>query len=123
VTTVKYFLMIHNSPELFASLSKEEMDELMGAHGPFQEELKASGELVAFAALADPANTRLVKTTDGVPVVTDGPFLEAKEFLGGYYIVDCDGIDRAVEIAAKLPETRYLGIEIRPVMHEAGLEM
>jgi hypothetical protein len=120
---VKYFLMIHNSPELFASLSKEEMDAMMNAHEPFQEELRATGELLGFAALADPANTRLVKTTDGVAAVTDGPFLEAKEFLGGYYIVDCDGIDRAVEIAAKMPESKYLGVEVRPVMAASGLEM
>jgi hypothetical protein len=120
---MKYFLMIHNSPELFASLSTAEMEEMMNAHGPFQEELTGTGELVGFAALADPANTRLVKTTDGVPVVTDGPFLEAKEYLGGYYVVDCDGVERACEIAAKMPESKYLGVEVRPVMVATGLEM
>ena len=60
---------------------------------------------------------------DGAPVVTDGPFLEAKEHLAGYYEVDCESIERAVELAAMMPEARYQGVEVRPVMGPAGDEM
>jgi hypothetical protein len=120
---MKYLLIIHDNPALMETLPKDELDAIMNAHEPFQAELKASGELVGFAALADPSNSRVVRVRDGVPAVTDGPFVEAKEYLAGFYVIDCDTPERAAEIAAKLNETKHVGIEIRPVMHEAGLEM
>jgi hypothetical protein len=120
---VKYLLMIHNNPEFLEALAPGELDELMAAHGPFQELLRETGELVGFAALADPSNSRTVRVRDGVPAVTDGPYLEAKEHLAGYYEVDCASIERAVELAALLPEARYQGVEVRPVMGPAGDEM
>jgi hypothetical protein len=54
---------------------------------------------------------------------TDGPYVEAKEFLAGYYAVDCDTVERAVELAGQLPDARYTAIEVRPVMNDSGLEM
>ena len=120
---VKYLLIIHNNPAFLDALSAAELDELMAAHGPFQEQLRETGELIGFAALADPANSRTVRVRDGAPVVTDGPFLEAKEHLAGYYEVDCESIERAVELAAMMPEARYQGVEVRPVMGPAGDEM
>lgn len=68
----------------------------------FTQELIDSGELVDNRGLAAPVLTRRVQLRDGVPVVTDGPYAETQEVLAGYWIVDCDGIDRATEIAARL---------------------
>ena len=56
------------------------------------------------------------------PVVTDGPYAEAKEYLGSFTIVDCDSLERALEIAARNPAARYWGVEVRPLMHEANVE-
>ena len=120
---MKYLLIIHNNPALLESLSPAELDALGSAHGPFQEATRASGALVGFAALADPSASRVVRVADGVPAVTDGPFLEAKEHLAGFYVVDCESMERAQELAAQLVEARYLGVEVRAVMDEAGLEM
>lgn len=120
---MKYLLIIHNNPALLESLPPAEMEAVMAAHGPFQEAIRASGELVGFAALADPSASRVVRVTDGAPAVTDGPFLEAKEHLAGFYVVDCESAERAYELAAQMPEARYAGVEVRPVMAEAGLEM
>ena len=55
--------------------------------------------------------------------VTDGPFAEAKEFLAGYYMVDCESLERAVELAGKIPDATVNPIEVRPVMESGGLEM
>ena len=55
--------------------------------------------------------------------MTDGPYVEAKEFLAGYYVVDCDSVERANELAALIPDTRYTAIEVRPVMDAGGEEM
>ena len=77
----------------------EEIDALL-------KELKESGELVATDPLADPAQTKTVRVSRGVPVITDGPLAEAKEHFGGYLIVDCESIERPVEIAARWPRAR-----------------
>ena len=64
-----------------------------------------------------------MRVEDAGTSVTDGPYAEAKEQLGSFTIVDCDSLERAVEIAALNPAARYVGVEIRPLMHEASLEM
>ncbi|WP_205862184.1 YciI family protein [Planosporangium thailandense] len=101
--------------------------EELGAHIAFMQEvnatLAASGELVDAQGLAMPDQARIVRAgRDGAPVVTDGPFAETKEFLAGYWIVDCAGPERAVEIAARVSAAPGPGgaplnmpIEVRPV--------
>jgi hypothetical protein len=66
---------------------------------------------------------RTVRVRDGVPAVTDGPFAEAKEQMVGYCIVDCETQERAVEIAARWPDARLWGMEVRPLLSPDGLEM
>ena len=120
---MRYLLIIHNNPALLESLPREELEAMAGAHEPFIQELTDSGELVGFEALADPSTSKVVRVRDGLPAVTDGPFAEAKEYLAGYYVVDCESQERAVELAAKMPEARYQGVEVRAVTTGAGLEM
>jgi hypothetical protein len=120
---VKYLLIIHNNPALMATLPAEEQAAIGDAHDGFQETLRGTGELVGFAALADPDLSRVVRVSDGVPAVTDGPFVEAKEYLAGYYVIDTETPERAAEIAAMLLEARHVGIEVRPVMASGGLEV
>ena len=86
-------------------------------------ELKDSGELVATDPLADPAQTKTVRVAGATPVITDGPLAEAKEHCGGYLIVDCESIDRAVEIAVRWPSSRFAPLEVRPIMDIGGVEM
>ena len=71
--------------------------------------------------MADQVNAKMVRATGGTPVVTDGPYAEAKEYLGSFTIVDCDSLERALEIAARNPAARYWGVEVRPLMHEADV--
>jgi hypothetical protein len=85
------------------------------------KELKESGELLSTDPLADPAQTKTVRVEGGAPVVTDGPLAEAKEHFGGYLIVDCETLERAVDIAARWPSSRFAPIEVRPIM-EIGAE-
>lgn len=120
---MKYLLMIHMNPTIFETLSEEERDAMFSAHEAFQQPIRESGELLGFAALADPSNSRTVRVRGGVPAVTDGPYVETKEFLAGYYAVDCESLERAVELAAQIPDAQYTAIEVRPVMDEAGLEL
>ena len=87
------------------------------------EEIRQSGELVATEPLADPVQTKTVRPAEGAPVVTDGPLAGAKEHFGGYLIVDCETIERAVEIAARWPSARFAPIEVRPILDVGGADM
>ncbi|MEV4177582.1 YciI family protein [Nonomuraea sp. NPDC049709] len=95
-------------------------DEVMAEVDALMAELVESGELVGGQALDGPASARTVKVRDGVPAVTDGPFPEAKEYLAGYLVVECDGLDRATDIAARWPDARLCAMEVRPVIDEVS---
>jgi hypothetical protein len=120
---MKYLLMIYMNPSVFESLTEAEKETVFTAHDGFQKALTESGELIGFAALADPSQSRTVRVRDGALAATDGPYVEVKEFLAGYYAVDCETVERAVELAGRIPDAKYTGIEVRPVMEASGLEM
>ena len=71
--------------------------------------MRKSGELITTQALVDPSQAAVVTVRNGQPVVTDGPFLEAKEYLGGFYLVDCEDKERAIELAAQIPDAAIDG--------------
>jgi hypothetical protein len=120
---MKYLLLIQMNPAVFEALSEAEKNVVFAGHDAFSAELKETGELLGFVALADPASSTTVRVRDGSVDATDGPYAETKEFLAGYYAVDCETPERAIELAAKIPDAAFNAIEIRPVMAEAGLEM
>ncbi|HWI70773.1 MAG TPA: YciI family protein [Baekduia sp.] len=118
---MKYMILIYDNaqtrehflgnPELGA-----EIDAIMA-------ELTESGEFLGGEALADPSQTRTIRVVDGVPAVTDGPFAEAKEHLGGYLMVECETPERAADIARRWPSARFTPLEVRPLMSPDGAEM
>ena len=120
---MKYMLLIYGNEENWTSLGPGELAELVRQTDALNQELLASGELVGAYGVADQLNAKMVRVSDGVPAVTDGPYAEAKEYLGSFTIVDCESLDRALEIAAQNPASRYWGIEVRPLMHEANPDM
>jgi len=122
---MKFLLVLHNNPAVISALGPEEQQKLMDGHGAFIEATQKSGELVVTQALGDPSQSAVVRVRNGVPVVSDGPYLEAKEFLGGYYLIDVADRERALELAAQIPDASIegMGVEVRPIMFEAGLEM
>ncbi|OLT17556.1 hypothetical protein BJF78_36635 [Pseudonocardia sp. CNS-139] len=118
---MKYMLIMQLNPAAFDALTEEQREAVMTGHEAFMDTIKASGEIVQTHALGMPADSAVVRVRDGVPVVTDGPFLEAKEFMGGYYIVDCATRERALELAAMIPDAAVdgLAIEVRPIVFTA----
>lgn len=119
---MKYMLMIYTNEATRKALETG-TDGIMAEVDAIMKELTDSGEFVGGQALSDPINSRSVRPQGGVPVVTDGPFLEAKEHLAGYLIVDCENIERATEIAARWPDAKLGGMEVRPIMDEVGMEI
>ena len=118
---MKYMLLIYGNEEAFGSVGAEALAEIVRETDALNQELFESGELVGAYGLADQVNAKMVRATAGTPVVTDGPYAEAKEYLGSFTIVDCDSPDRALEIAARNPSARHWGVEVRPIMHEADV--
>nr|WP_042186406.1 YciI family protein [Kibdelosporangium sp. MJ126-NF4]CEL17253.1 DGPFAETKE [Kibdelosporangium sp. MJ126-NF4]CTQ91517.1 DGPFAETKE [Kibdelosporangium sp. MJ126-NF4] len=122
---MKFLLIMHVNQATMAALTDEERDQIMNGHQAFMDALTESGEMIITQALADPSNSVVVKTDGDSQVVTDGPYIEAKEFMGGFYLVECENKERAVELAKQIPDTSFegFGVEVRPVMFSAGLEM
>jgi len=119
---MKFLICMHVNPAVLDALTDEEKTALGAGHGAFIEALKESGELIVTQALADPSQAVVVSVRNGQPAVTDGPFLESKEYLGGFYLIDCEDKERAIELAAQIPDTAIagLGIEVRQVMFSDG---
>lgn len=124
---MKYLLAMYLNPDVLASLSEEDMNGIMTGHQEFIRTIRESGELISTQALGAVADSSVVRVRGGLPAVTDGPFLESKEFLAGYYLVECASKERAVELAAMIPDAAVegLGIEVREVVFfaDAGSEV
>ena len=119
---MKYMLLIYGNEEAFTSVGAETLAEIIRETDALNRELFESGELVGAYGVADQVNAKMVRVTGATTAVTDGPYAEAKEYLGSFTIVDCDSLERALEIAARTPSARYWGVEVRPLMHEANVE-
>jgi hypothetical protein len=119
---VKYMMLLYANPDAPFPAEKDREAAIADAMR-IMDELKASGEWVGGEPLADISQTRVVQSRDGAPVVTDGPFLESKEHLIGFCMIDAETPERAVEIAATWPDAHWHGVELRPVMTTAGNEM
>ena len=109
---MKYMLLITNDPTQFDPANAEKMHQEYMA---FTQEILDSGEMLAGDPLEGPEAATSVRVRDGKRSVTDGPFAETKEVLGGYYIVDVKDLDRAIELAAKIPDAKTATVEVRPV--------
>jgi hypothetical protein len=123
---MKYLLLIYHNPgtrQIWETLTEDQRTEGLAAYAALNDELLASGELVATEALADASLGTGVTVRDGRTVTSDGPFAEAKEQLAGFFLVDCESLDRAIEIAARIPEAPVAQIEVRPILTYSGLEM
>src|SRR3954447_17237472 len=105
-------LLINTDPSAFDPATA---DDLHAAYGAFTQAILDSGEMLAGDALQGSDTATTVRVRDGKTSGTDGPFAETKEVLGGYYIVDVKDLDRALELAAKLPGSQTGVIEVRPI--------
>jgi hypothetical protein len=121
---VKYMLIIYGNDEMWTRLQGEmDFEEVIRQTDAQNAALVASGEMVGAYGVADQVQAKKVRVADGVPAVTDGPYIEAKEYIGSFTIVDVDSEERALEIAAENPVARLIDIEVRPILHEAPTEL
>jgi hypothetical protein len=113
---MKYMLLIHQDERGWDKLSEAERQQIYGEYRKFSEELKASGHYLSGSELHPTAAATSVRVRDGKRLVTDGPFAETREQLGGYYLVNAKDLDEAIGLAARVPSARVGTIEIRPLV-------
>lgn len=122
---MKYVILIYDnqaSREVWAGLPAAQRAEGLGVYAALNDDLTASGELITTEALGDPSLTKQVSVRDGRTTTTDGPFAEVKEFLAGFYLLECESIERAIEHAARIPEAEFGRVEVRPVQDLSAWE-
>jgi hypothetical protein len=120
---MKYMILIYDNAQTRSQFLGADGAGLMAEVDAIMAELTESGELLGGEALADPSQTQTIRVVDGQPAVTDGPFAEAKEHLGGYLMVECETPERAADIARRWPSARFTPLEVRPLMRPDGAEM
>jgi hypothetical protein len=118
VFTVKYMLLIYGEEN---ALDETEREQCYQESAQLAHQLDAAGQFLATAPLHPTAAATSVRVRAGKRYVTDGPFAETREQLGGYFLIDATDLDEAIAIAARIPGARRGTVEIRPVIEIAGL--
>jgi hypothetical protein len=113
---MRYLLLIYQDEAAHAQWSKAQLEEEYAGYNNFGGELDKRGVKSQGEALMPTNTATTVRLRDGKILTTDGPFAETKEQLGGYYLLNCQDLDEAIELAAKIPAARDGSIEIRPIM-------
>jgi hypothetical protein len=119
---VKYLLMIYGNREKWESLPPDAWSDAIARQDAFNARYRETGELLGAYGLADAARAKLVRRVDGLPAVTDGPYLETKEYLASFWLLDCDSEERAQQIAADMPFADAEPVELWPVLHESAAD-
>lgn len=109
-------LLIYGAEKEWAALAPAELEREMGAYMAFTQSLIEAGKFVAGSELHPTPTARAVTVRNGAASVADGPYVDTKEQLGGYYLIEVASLDEAAEWAAKCPGARHGGIEVRPVV-------
>jgi len=113
---MEYILLIYNSEAENKKRPEAEGQQIFHDYMAFTEDVNKSGKNKGGNALQGTATATTVRVRNGKTVMTDGPFAETKEQLGGYYVVEAKDLDEAISIAARIPGSKYGSIEVRPIM-------
>jgi hypothetical protein len=108
---VQYILLLYNDDNEIEG----DVDDILRRYGAFTQEVQENGTFVEGNRLQPATTATTIRIRNGETLVTDGPYAETKEHLGGYYVLECENIDEALEYAAKIPAAEYGSIEVRPV--------
>jgi hypothetical protein len=119
---MKFIALIYNDESRAAEATPADIASIFQAHGEFGQAAREAGVFEGGDGLQGSATATTVRVRDGERLLTDGPFAETKEQLGGFYALECKDLDEALSWAARIPEAQYGSIEVRPVIDYAALE-
>ena len=113
---MQYLLLIYGNEEYFGKLTKAEQNGILQEYGEYTKGIAQSGHYRGGNELAAISTATTVRVRDKKRLVTDGPFAETKEQLGGYYLIEAKDLDDALAVAARIPSARWGSIEVRPIV-------
>jgi hypothetical protein len=113
---MRYLCLIYENEKGWEALPQSEMEAVMGEYFGFTDQIRRNGKYVAGEALQPTQTATTVRVRNGKVSTTDGPYVETKEQLGGFYLIDAQDLNEAIQIAAKIPSARFGGVEVRPVI-------
>ena len=114
--------LIDGDASRWDAVSAEEREAVYAKYRAFSNDAREAGVMVGGAELASTRDATTVRVRDGEALVTDGPYAEVKEALGGYYLFECESMDEAVEYAARIPGAEHGAVEVRPVFVDPSAE-
>ncbi|MDP3091857.1 MAG: YciI family protein [Nitrospira sp.] len=118
---MKYLLLVHHNEESFSKMSEETRQSMLAESIQLCHQLHGKGQYVHASPLQPVATATVVQVRDGKRSVTDGPFIETREQLAGYFLVDAQDLDEAIDVAGRIPGARIGAVEVRPLREITGL--
>jgi hypothetical protein len=113
---MKYLCLIYENEKSFETMSPADGEAIMNEYFTFTEDIRKNGKYVAGEALQPTTTATTVRVRNGKVSTTDGPFVETKEQLGGFYMIEAKDLNDAIQVAAKIPGARFGAVEVRPVV-------
>ena len=113
---MRYLLLIYGDESQWGSMAADDRGKEMETYNVYTQWLKDTGQFEAGEALEPTATATTVRVRDGQTLSTDGPFAETKEQLGGFYLVNAENLDQAIEAASRIPAARGGSVEVRPIV-------
>ena len=118
---MKFMLIVHHNEDAFEKMDKETQSQLLTESIELTHQLHATGQYVHASPLQPAATAVMVRVREGKPLVTDGPFIETREQIAGYFLVDAKDLADAIRIATRVPGARIGTVEVRPLIDISGL--
>ena len=117
----RFLAIIYGNQQTWSSFGEDEWRAGVAAQNAFNDKHKASGELVMSFGLSDETSARTVRVREGAIAVTDGPYLETKEYIASAFLLECPDLARATEVAGEIPYASVHAVEVWPIMHGDGV--
>jgi hypothetical protein len=118
---MKFMLIVHHDEEAFNKIEKEKRQQMLAESIELTHQLHAAGQYLSASPLQPAATAVMVRVREGKPLLTDGPFIETREQIAGYFLIDAKDLNEAVRIATRVPGARIETVEVRPLIEITGL--
>lgn len=118
---MKFMLIVHHNEDAFEKMDKETQSQLLTESIELTHQLHATGQYVHASPLQPAATAVMVRVREDTPLVTDGPFIETREQIAGYFLVNARDLNEAIRIATRVPGARIGSVEVRPLIEITGL--
>ena len=118
---MKFMLIVHHDEEAFQKIKKDKRQQMLAESIELTHQLHAAGQYLSASPLQPATTAVMVRVREGKPLVTDGPFIETREQIAGYFLVNTQDLNEAISIATRVPGARIGTVEVRPLIEITGL--